>query len=145
MGNQRAVEFVSRLDMGVTLYGNVHEISIKAGGTQKLTVNAGKAHANRSYWILGSVSGTTPGINLGGVHFPLNPDFYTDFTIGFPNTNILVNSRGKLDASGQATASLNVPKGLPLPLNLTLHHAYLVYDAQGWHMVSNPVPLKLVK
>ena len=92
------------------------------------------------------MTGTTPGINLGGLQFPLNPDFYTDFTIGFPNTNILVNSRRKLDASGRATASLNVPKGLPLPLNITLHHAYLVYDLQGkWHMVSNPVPLTMVK
>ena len=56
-----------------------------------------------------------------------------------------MNSRGTLDVSGQATASLNVPKGLPLPPNLTLHHAYLVFDAQGkWHMVSNPVPVRLV-
>ncbi len=60
------------------------------------------------------------------------------YTAGFSR------SRGKLDTSGRATASLNVPKGLPLPLNLTLHHAYLVYDAQGkWHMVSNPVPLRM--
>jgi hypothetical protein len=27
--------------MSVSLYGDVHEISIKSGGTQKLTVNAG--------------------------------------------------------------------------------------------------------
>ena len=120
--------------------------SIANGGTQKFALHAGSQHATRFYWILGSVTGTTPGINLGGLHFPLNPDFYTDFTIGFPNTNILMNSRGKLDARGQGPASLNVPKGLPIPLNLPLNHAYLVYDAQSkWHMVSNPVPLTLVK
>ena len=32
------------------------------------------------------------------------------------------------------------------PVNLTLHHAYLVFDAQEkWHMASNPVPLTLEK
>ena len=132
--------------MSPVLTGSPSTISIATGGRQTFALRAGTSNANRLYWIFGSVTGTAPGINLGGVHFPLNPDFYTDFTIGFPNTNILMNSRAKLDASGQGTASLNVPKGLPLPLNLTLHHAYLVFDAQGkWHMVSNPVPVTLVQ
>ena len=119
-------------------------MSIAAGGTQRFMLDAGTKHATRFYWIFGSATGTKPGINLGGLHFPLNPDFYTDFTIGFPNTNILMNSLGKLDASGRATGSLNVPKGLPLPLNLTLNHAYLVFLGK-WHMVSNPVPVTLVR
>ena len=98
------------------------------------------------FWLLGSVTGNAPGIDLGGLHLPLNLDFYTDFTIGFPNSTFLTNSRATLDISGKATASLNVPSGLPLPLDLTLHHAYLVFDAKSvWHMASNPVPLTLVK
>ena len=125
-----------------TLTTNTSTLSVSTGGTQVFSLDAGTEHAARYYWLLGSVTGVRPGISLGGVHFPLNPDFYTDFTIGFPNQS----SRAKLNSNGRGIAFLRVPKGLPLPLNLTLHHAYLVYDAQGkWHMVSNPVPLTLVK
>ena len=129
-----------------TLTASTPTVSISKGGTQQFALDAGTQHGARFYWLFGSVTGVAPGFTLGGLHFPLNLDFYTDFTIAFPNTGILINTRSKLDANGRGTAVLNVPKGLPIPLNLTLHHAYLVYDAQGrWHMVSNPVLLTLVK
>ena len=59
---------VRNSNRGVALHGDVHEISIQTGGTQTLTVNAGKAHANRSYWIFGSESGANPGVDVLGVH-----------------------------------------------------------------------------
>jgi hypothetical protein len=138
--------FVSRLDMGVALYGDVHEISIKAGGTQKLTVNAGKAHAGRSYWIFGSVTGTTPGLSLLGVHIPLNPDLYTNIAMAHVNTTAFTRFRGTLDANGLAAPSFVVPANLPLPVGFTFYHAYVVYDASGkFYLSSNPVPLTLIK
>jgi hypothetical protein len=70
--------------MGVALYGDVHQIAITTGGKQTLTVNAGKAHANSLYWIFGS--GTRRGVNLLGVHIPLNPDPYTDVPMANVNT-----------------------------------------------------------
>ncbi|MEE9127890.1 MAG: hypothetical protein V3U11_12190, partial [Planctomycetota bacterium] len=142
--------FVSRLDTG-GLYGDVHQISLSAGGTQKLTVNAGPAHAGRSYWIFGSVTGTTPGVTLGSaigaLHIPLNPDIWTDYTIALANTPTLNNTKATLDKSGTAQASFNVPKvNLPSAIGLVFHHAYLVYDANSnLYMASNPVPMKLVK
>ncbi len=130
--------------MGVALYGDVHEISIRASGTQSLTVNAGTAHANRLYWIFGSVTGTSPGVNLLGVHIPLNPDPYTDIAIGAVNTTVWTNFKGTLDANGLATASFNVPANQPIPSGFTFHHAYVVYDASGkLYMASNAVPLRL--
>ncbi len=73
-------------------------------------------------------------------------DLYTDLTLGLANTGPFVGFKGKLDSAGQATAYLKLPSNLPPLPNVTANHAYLVYDAQGlWHMVSNPVPLKLVK
>ena len=131
--------------MGVALYGDVHEISISAGGTQKLTVNAGKAHAKRSYWIFGSVTGTTPGVPLGGVHIPLNPDPYTNFAFANVNANPPFKGFwGRLDANGLATASFIVPANLPVRPGFTFYHAYVVYDTSGkLYMASNPVPLRL--
>jgi hypothetical protein len=136
--------FVSRLDMGVALYGDVHEVRIATGGTQKFTVNAGKAHANRLYWIFGSITGTQPGVNLLGVHIPLNPDLYTNVAMAAVNTNVFTKFRGALDAKGLATALFRVPANLPLPWGFTFHHAYVVYDASGkFYMASNAVPLRL--
>jgi hypothetical protein len=124
----------------LSLWSDLHEIPIKAGGTQKLTVNAGKAHANRLYWIFGSL-GTSPGISLNGVHIPLNPDPYTDLAMMFVNTTVYTKFRGTLDANGLATASFNVPV---IPAGGTLYHAYVVYDASGkFYMASNAVPVRL--
>ncbi|MHC4852479.1 MAG: hypothetical protein ACYTF5_10710, partial [Planctomycetota bacterium] len=106
---------------------------------------------NRSYWIFGSVTGTTPGITLasaiGAVHIPLNPDIWTDYTIGMANTATLSNTKATLDASGTAQAAFNIPKvNLPGAIGVVFYHAYLVYDAKNnFYMASNPVPLKLVK
>ena len=130
--------------MGVALYGDVHEISIQAGGTQSLTVNAGKAHANRLYWIFGSVSGTTPGVNLLGVHIPLNPDLYTSVAMSAVNSTVFTRFKGTLDVNGLATASFNVPANLPVTSGFTFHHAYVVYDAsRQFYMASNAVPLRM--
>jgi hypothetical protein len=57
---------------------------------------------------------------------------------------VFANFRGTLDGKGEATASFNVPSGLPALNGFTLHHAYIVYDNSGkFHMASNAVPLTL--
>jgi hypothetical protein len=133
---------ISRLDMGVALWADVHQIPIKTGGTQRLTVNAGKAHKNLRYWIFGSATGTNPGLNMLGIHIPLNPDVYTDVAISNVNTRVFTNFRGTLDSRGIATASFNIPANLRLPAGFTFHHAYVVYGTNGrFYLASNAVPV----
>ncbi|MHC4852240.1 MAG: Kelch repeat-containing protein [Planctomycetota bacterium] len=129
----------------LSLTADKSSVSI-TGGEQKFTLDAGTQHGGRNYWVFGSVTGTSPGINLGGMHFPLNPDFYTDITIAMPNTTILVDTQGKLDPTGKAQAALKVPTVTDTnAIGVVLNHAYLVYDVQSnFHMVSNPVSLMLV-
>jgi hypothetical protein len=135
---------VSRLDLGIPLYADVHQLPIRIGGAQRFTIGAGKAHANRLYWMFGSITGTVPGVNVLGVHVPLNPDLYTNVALSAVNTTVFTNFRGKLDANGRASASFNLPANVPLPSGFTFHHAYVVYDASGKiHMASNAVPLRL--
>ena len=50
---------------------------------------------------------------------------------------------GNLDYNGEATASFNVPSGLPTLAGFTLHHAYIVVGNNGIYMASNAVPLVL--
>lgn len=127
----------------VTFHADSFEVSLASGGTQSLCLEAGQAHALRQYAIFGSVTGTSPGISLGGVGIPLNVDPYTDITVGSALPPVYVNFKGSLDSSGEATAAINVP-ALPSVAGVTLHHAYLVYDAAGvFHLASNPVPLRL--
>ena len=52
---------------------------------------------------------------------------------------------GTLNASGSATAALNVPANLPIPTGFEFHHAYVVFDSQTGQILtaSNPVPVEL--
>jgi len=126
-----------------TLWTDRHVLSLQHTGTQRLMLDAGPAHAGRNYWIFGSVTGTSPGVNLLGVHVPLNPDLYTDVTIVSANTPIMANFRGTLAFDGTAQASFNVPSNVPRLRDFTLHHACIIYDNVTWYMASNPVSLKL--
>jgi hypothetical protein len=137
--------------VSLVLDADPREVSVGAGGTQHLYVSAGKANASRRYWILGSVTGTAPGVTLFSrvkpVNLPLNPDRWTDYTISFANTVLLRNTKGRLDASGYAEAAIDIPKiNLPGAIGLVLYHACLIYDDDhDFHMTSDPMPLKLVK
>jgi hypothetical protein len=112
-----------------------HEVSALAGGTQNMALEAGAAHANRSYWIFGSVTGTKPGVRLAGIDIPLIPDFYTDFLMVNPNAPNFVGFRGTLSATGSATAAIQIPAAVSGAF--TLHHAFIVYTGGSIHMASN--------
>ena len=129
------------------LTGTPAAISIATGGAHTFTLDAGPSHGGRLYWIFGSLTGTAPGVSLGSVFVPLNPDPYTDITITLANSAVLATTRGILDAQGMAQAALHVPViNDPTAVGVVLHHAYLVYDANAnYYLASNPVRLQLVK
>ncbi len=133
------------------LTGSPSTISIATGGQHRLALNAGKPNALRLYRIFGSITGTSPGVTLasavGSVNIQLNPDLYTDITIGVANTALLTKTRGTLDASVKATASFNIPNTTnQAAIGVKFYHAYLVYDAKSnFYMASNAVPLTLIK
>ena len=114
------------------------------GGTQTLTLNAGTDLKNKSYWIFGSMTGTMPGVVLTGIHIPLRPDVYTDIAITAANGKEFKDFRRTLSATGTATASLNVPANLPIPVGFKLYHSYIVYDATTGQIFtsSNPVSVE---
>ncbi len=134
-----------------TLTANKSDVSIATGGTQFLSLDAGATHAGRLYWILGSLTGNSPGISLasaiGNVTLPLTPDVWTDVTIVSANTRTLLRTKGPLGVSGKGLALFNVPSiNNPAAIGVVFHHAYVVYDQQSnFYMASNPVTLKLVK
>lgn len=109
---------------------------------QNFTLNAGGANAGRPYVMLGSVSGTSPGLQISaGVHLDLNYDFYFEFLIANPNVALLPGSSGVLDGAGQATTFFNLPQGLPASVaGASIHHAYVLLPTT---FASNAVPLTI--
>ncbi|MEO0649632.1 MAG: hypothetical protein AAFZ65_02995 [Planctomycetota bacterium] len=108
-------------------------VSLNAGGPHNFALFAGAANGGRIYLLLGSASGTQPGLVAGDLTLPLNSrDVYFDFTLQGANTGPLQATFGVLGPDGTATAALDLPPGLsPTLAGLVLHHAFVVFDSAG--------------
>ena len=126
------------------LIPDLDSISLVAGGTQSLEIDATDVHAGKLYLMLGSASGTSPGIAVNGFVLPINFDGYTAYTLGMPNFPPLSGSLGVLDAEGRASAAVTMPAGSDSSLaGVTLNHAYSVIGAVGnVEFTSNPVAVE---
>ena len=125
------------------LFADVSTISVAATGTQTLSLDAGVGNAGRKYVVLGTFTGTVPGITLGsGVHIPLNQSAYLNFTATRPNTPLLSNSVGTLNGFGKATATFNLPHVPAAVAGLVLNHAFVL--VQPINFASNAVEVTLV-
>jgi len=118
-------------------------VSRSEGGVQTFALAAGPAFASQFYILLGSASGTAPGVPLGSVTLPLNPDAYTNLVLAGGGS--FSGFLGFLDGNGSATAALIVPAGTLSPslVGLSLRHAALVFDGVGFTFASNPVAFEL--
>jgi hypothetical protein len=114
------------------------------GGTQFFALQAGSSLAGTVYLMLGSLSGTEPGVPIGHLVLPLVPDALFTFELAHPNA-VVLNGFGLLNGSGQASARLSVADDATLP-GKTLHHAYVALDPLGGEVLfaSNAVPLTFV-
>ncbi|QDU69258.1 FG-GAP repeat protein [Engelhardtia mirabilis] len=129
------------------LSGDVEALSLAAGGTQALELDAGYARAGDLHLVLGSLSGTAPATPIaGGLELPLVVDAYLLLTLTSPAAAPIVNPLGVLDAGGTADAAVVIPPNAPASLaGLTLHHAFVAIDpltAQAT-FVSNALALQL--
>ena len=124
---------------------DISVLSLAAGGTQNFTLEAGASQAGKRYWILGTISGTSPGVNAKGKWLDLNNDQYFQLTLNSPNHPLFGSFRGTLNGAGMATASVTVPAGFrPGLAGRTAHHAYIVLSATNdVDRVSEAEPLLL--
>ncbi|MBL8900322.1 MAG: hypothetical protein JNM84_22005, partial [Planctomycetes bacterium] len=95
----------------LSLCSDSQGFTLVLGGTQNLLLDAGAAQAGRTYFVLGSVSGTTPGLPFGAFTLPLAFDPYFEFTLVVPNAPTLFPSLGTLDGNGRANVAFAVPPG----------------------------------
>jgi hypothetical protein len=107
-------------------------------GRHDMKISRGPASAGHLYWLVGSMSGTSPGFLLRGQHVPLNqdPDFLA--TALAPNRGAFTNKVGRLDTNGEATIRLEVPPEAALHFaDRNADHAFLEFAAGRLVHVSN--------
>ena len=129
------------------LTASASSVSVGSGGAQVLDLNGGSALAGTLHLVLGTTSGTAPGVPVGSVVVPLNPDAYTSLVLAAPGSPPLVGALGLLDAAGEAQATFSLPPGSsPALVGLAVHHAFVALDPTTGALLdaSNPVALDLV-
>lgn len=117
-------------------------VSVTTGGTLSFDLAAGSTQPGQLFLILGSATGTSPGIPWGDVVLPLAYDPYFLYTLSHVFSSSWFYAYGNLTPQGTATSLLFVPAGLdPALTGLTLHHAFVALDAELLTptFVSNPV------
>lgn len=125
------------------LTASSHFVSVATGGNVRLALVAGTMHAGRSYLVSGCIdTGAPRGISLGGTMVLLSPDDYFWFNLVSPNT-LIENSFGRLDASGQAAATVHVPRLPAMLIGSRFYHAYVVFGTRIDY-ASTPVPATLI-
>ena len=146
LSNKYGIALAAPATAPVGLSSETSQISVSAGGVQQLELQALPEHAAHTYLVLGSASGSSPGIALdGGMLLELVPDAYLAHTLSALNHPPLANSLGKLDALAHATASFHLPPASnPVLVGQRLHHVGLVLEfAPSLEIVALTAPLEL--
>lgn len=128
------------------LVADVESISLAAGGTQTLRMAFGPDAADRTYLVLGSLNGTTPGLTFAlWLTVPLNPDDYFVYTLLHPNNAApLEASLGLLDPFGTGEARVRIQPGTSSALaGLELNHAAVLVEDFYVSQSSGAVSLRL--
>lgn len=133
-----------------TLFHGPPEISLATGGGHDLLVRAGQAFGGQLYLVLGSASGTTPGIPdpQTGIVVPLNFDAYFQSVATSGATFLFFPWFGFLDSDGKADSVFGLPPGSdPSFAGIELDHCVVLIDLFGSGVLSlatNPVHVTLV-
>jgi len=113
------------------------------GADIDFSLSVPKANAGQVYLLLGTMSGTEPGIDVPSTHLSLNADSYFNHLLLSAGGNLIPGALGQFDHDGKAAATLSIPPGAAINLSgLELHHAFIVLDPAVPGMVvgtSDPV------
>ena len=121
-------------------------LSLSLGGSQDWTLTAGSAFGDGLYIVLGSASGTAPGIQIDNALLPLNLDAYFLLTLSNANSGPFSQTLGLLDGGGGASAAFVLPAGTdPALAGLSVQHAFVAIATGqlGVGFASNAMPLTL--
>ena len=93
---------------GPSLLPRISRVSAAGGFTQPFRIAGETSRSGNVYQLFFSASGNTPGVK-NPIRAPLNVDQLTMVGLSIVNTPLCKNFAGTLDASGNATATLQLP------------------------------------
>jgi len=126
-----------------TLVADIYTVP-ETGGTVNYQLTAGRSNANRTYLIVGGVTGTEPGFQLpGGMMLPINWDVFSDLVMALLNGPVFSNFMATLDSQGNAQAALNAPPIPPGFVGTVMYYAYTLNNP--FDFVSNPVEIEIIQ
>jgi hypothetical protein len=99
------------LDERAPLHSGFAQVSASEGARVPFTLDLPGA-VGRPYLVMGSASGTVPGMTFAGVHVPLNVDDLVVRSMRNANNARFPNTRSVLDGRGWAQGALDAPPGL---------------------------------
>jgi hypothetical protein len=113
-----------------TFFSDLGTVSLAEPGGSLLRLEPPSGSEGSLYFVLGSTSGTEPGLPVDGQLLPLTVDAYFLQTLTQPNTPPLTDGLGTfVGAWGTALVSFVLPAGLdPALAGSEVHHAYVVID-----------------
>ncbi|MCC6406742.1 MAG: DUF1028 domain-containing protein [Planctomycetes bacterium] len=79
-------------------------VTAAGGAPIPFTLDLGPSYAGSDYLLVGSMTGTSPGVPFAGLTLPLNFDPFMRRTIHAANQGAFHDTQGQLDADGRATA-----------------------------------------
>lgn len=145
-GPQTIVIRATRIER--TLWTSTQEFSAASGGTLQMALVAGSDFGGDVYFVLGSFSGTTPGLPIDGFTLPLNTvDPYFNLMFNQPNSGPFGSTLGFLDPLGRGTATVTLPPAAGVPfIGKTVHHAWAAIDPLTFAvtLTSNAEPVTVV-
>jgi len=122
---------------------DTNSVSIFRGGKAAISIHAGASHSGDLVMMLGSASGSYPGITVSGKKLHLNADSYLSFTLGAPHA-VFFNNLSVLDANGEGGVGFVLPSGLsPALAGTILHHSCLMIGKGGLDFANIAVPLEI--
>jgi len=118
-------------------------LSASTGGSQAFTYSAGSGNAGNVFFVLGSITGTSPGIQLTpSLNLPVNFDGWTSSTINFANAGPFFQTVGVLDSMGVGNGSVTFPP-FPFLSGFTFNHAFMAINGTTPVFVSNASTLRM--
>ena len=136
------VDFRDVTQIGTSFQALEDPVSLAVGADRSLLVDVGEEYAGSVYVVLGSASGSSPGLPLpNGDVLPLNVDPYFWITLRLANRWPIQNSWGELDPRGQAIATWSLNAGAPPSLSgIELTHAAAILDPDTLEVQTVTVP-----
>ncbi len=120
---------IRRIDYDPSLWADNYTLLASTGGTVGFSLDAGASNGNRKYLLLGSVTGTSPGLPLpGGQVLPIEWDILTNIIMmSLYGSPVFVDFTGTVNGAGQANATLDTLGPLdPGMIGIDIYFAYLL-------------------